>query len=788
MGDPATYAVPFRHVKFIRLALLDTIKQTSPTLSPTALAQTQASAEAEWLRLLNASLPKDSPPLTIEHVVNSRLHYSYEFHWLAQHYASQLSGSKSDFWRCLVRRIIGGRQQLLARIFPLAFAYRQLPALLRPITVTPLQIQEIGLRTVKAAWSANDALKPIEQEYEDLYLQDTEGLLKTTLKEIPTLLDRQQRLFVQHDPNDVQITYGWTVGWQERPPRSAWIPAIGLAATVALGVWNLTSNNGLLLSWVVLIPFLAAVIWSISIRMRRALGEQEYARCEADLRADEQVELLEQAQRIDRELHSVLSLERVLALILDWAIRFTFADTAAVLLVDAKQEALYMGKHQGFPRELASVDTTIPISWEIGIAGKAARTGQTYYLPDVSQAPDYVSLIKGMQSQLVVPIKRDTDVIAVLTLEKSLRDSFSAEEQRRIELLCGRAAIAIINAELLVETQREREKLRTLLANLSEGVIVTDHDGKLILVNQYAVELFNLDEGRDYTRLHFRDTFANTPLNDIYHQENGMRDTVIRVEVSLKGRNFEVTRVPVQHVGYSLVLHDITPFKQLDQLKTEFVQMFSHDIKNPIGTIIGSLGYIEMTQELGQRAKDNLARAERAALYINQLIEDLLHMTKLEAGLVLDLKPTRLSTLIAQAAEDFRPNIENQQLSLEILLPPNLPLLMIDSARVTQILNNLMSNAIKYTPTKGQIALKVRPIGNMVQVTVQDTGIGIPPEYLPTIFDKFVRVRSADNDQIKGTGIGLAIVRRLVEVHGGSIHVESTLGQGASFIFTLPCA
>jgi two-component system phosphate regulon sensor histidine kinase PhoR len=260
------------------------------------------------------------------------------------------------------------------------------------------------------------------------------------------------------------------------------------------------------------------------------------------------------------------------------------------------------------------------------------------------------------------------------------------------------------------------------------------------------------------------------------------------VEVNLKGRNFEVTRVPVQHVGYTLVLHDITPFKELDQLKTEFVQMFSHDIKNPIGTIIGSLGYIEMTQELDQRAKDNLARAERAALYINQLIEDLLHLTKLEAGLVLDLKPTHLSTLITQAAEDFRPNFEDQQLSLEISLPPNLPLLLIDSARVTQIFNNLISNAIKYTPTNGQISLKARPIGNMIQVTVQDTGIGIPAEYLPTIFDKFVRVRSVDNDQIKGTGIGLAIVRKLVEAHGGSIHVESTLGHGASFIFTLPCA
>ncbi|KAB2860717.1 MAG: HAMP domain-containing histidine kinase, partial [Anaerolineae bacterium] len=312
---------------------------------------------------------------------------------------------------------------------------------------------------------------------------------------------------------------------------------------------------------------------------------------------------------------------------------------------------------------------------------------------------------------------------------------------------------------------------------------------KLILVNQMVIDLFNLEEHKDYTRLTFAETFEHTPLNAIYYQENGLRDTIVRAEISLQGRNFEVSRVPVQHVGYTLVLHDITPFKELDQLKTDFVQMFSHDIKNPISTIIGSLGYLEMSQELNQRGKDNLNRAERAAFYINQLIDDLLHLTKLEAGIALDLKPIRLATVIAEAEDANRMRLEEKQLTLEIVLAPHLPLVLIDPSRINQVLNNLLGNAIKYTPTGGKITLTAFVWGgNFIEVRIQDTGIGIPPEYLNTIFDKFVRVKSDENMRIKGTGLGLAIVRKLIEAHGGSIRVESVLGQGATFVFTLPCA
>ncbi|MBI5929461.1 MAG: GAF domain-containing protein [Chloroflexi bacterium] len=792
MGDPSTYAVPFHNLKMIRLALLDTIgfqlRQQQSTIAQTDILATQTAAEIEWLRLLNASLPPDSTPLTLEHVVNSRLRYSYEFHWLAQHYANGLTGDGATFWKFLMSRLIGSEKRLVARFVPMSFLYRQLPTLLRPATITPLSFKYIGLRTLDAVWSANDALKPIEQEYEDFYLQDTEALLKTVIKELPSMAHRQPSLFVQQEPTDRLITYQWTTGWHEPPHHSSRVLAIGLLLSALLGVLDVMAGDIFILPRLVIVPFFLALIWVIAMVMRRALGEQEYARREADLRADEQVELLENAQRIDRELHSVLSVERVLSLILDWAIRFTFADTAAVMLVDAQQGTLHTGKHQGFPRELVNLDLNIPVSWQIGITGRAARTGQTCYVPDVLQDANYLSLSKEMRSQLVVPIKRGAEVIAILTLEKKLVDGFSAEEQRRIELLCSRAAIAIINAQLFVEAQREREKLRTLLAAVSEGVIVTDREGKLILVNQMVLDLFNLEDHKDYTQLNFSEAFGNTALNSIYYQENGMREAHIRVEISLQGRAFEVTRIPVQHVGYTLVLHDITPFKELDQLKTDFVQMFSHDIKNPISTIIGSLGYLEMSQELNQRGKDNLGRAERAAFYINQLIDDLLHLTKLEAGIVLDLKPTRLATIIAEAEDAYRMRLEETQLTLEVILAPNLPLVMIDATRIKQVFNNLLGNAIKYTPTGGKIMLTAMMWGNSVEVRMQDTGVGIPEEYLPTIFDKFVRVQSTANSQIKGTGLGLAIVRKLVEAHGGTIRVESTVGQGAAFIFTLPCA
>lgn len=790
-GDPATYAVPFEDLKLLRTALLECITarvhQEQASISPAEMKAVQSAAEMEWLRLLNASLPPDSSPLTLAHVVNSRLRFSYEFHWLAQHYANQLSGEPDLFWKSVVYRSMGKQKQLVARLFPMGHLYRQLPALLRSVTISPLRFNSIGLRTLDAAWSANDALKKFEQEFEDFYISDAEALLRTALKELPALTGRKTKLFVQQEPNDLQITYQWTVGWQEHPRHGIRAIGIGLSLTLGLAMLDILVE-AFILPRLIIAPFLLAITWVVIMRMRWALGEQEYARREADLRADEQVELLENAQRIDRELHSVLSVERVLSLILDWAIRFTFADTGVVLLVDTQHGTLHTAKHQGLAREMIDLDLNIPFSWDKGITGRVARNGQTQYVPDVQQEPKYLLLVKGMRSQLVVPIKRGAEVIAVLSLEKKLVDGFSAEERRRIELLCSRAAIAIINAQLFAETQREREKLRTLLATVSEGVIVTDRDGKLILVNQMIVDLFQLEAQQDYTRLHFGEAFGQTPLNDIYNQENGLHDSQMRAEVRLQGRDFEVIRVPVQHVGYTLVLHDITLFKELDQLKTDFVQMFSHDIKNPISTIIGSLGYLEMSQDLNQRGKDNLGRAERAAYYINQLIDDLLHLTRLEAGIVLDLQPTRLSTLIADSEDAYRMRLEENQLTLEVMLAPQLPLVMIDIARMKQVLNNLLGNAIKYTPVRGRITISAIALGSFVEIRIQDTGIGIPEEYLATIFDKFVRVKSEENIRIKGTGLGLAIVRKLVEAHGGSIRVESTLGQGAAFIFTLPCA
>ncbi len=788
LGDPSTYAVPFHNLKIIRLALHDTIARHLHQLPQAEIAAIQSSTETEWLRLLNASLPPDSAPLTLDHVVNSRLRFSYEFHWLAQHYASQLGGDTAIFWETLTHRLVSSGKRFWGRVLPTAYLYRQLPTLLRPATITSLNFKYIGLRTLDATWTADEALVAIEQEYEDLYLRDTESLLRTTLKELPTIIGLNSSLFAQQDPTDRRITYQWTVGWQENPQHTLRAILIGLILSILLSLLDVRLGDAFILPRLVIAPFFFAIIWVVLMRMRRALGEQEYARREADIRADEQVELLENAQRIDRELHSVLSVERVLSLILDWAIRFTFADTAAVMLVDAQHGTLHTGKHQGYPRELVAIDLNSPISWQQGVTGRAARMGQTCYVPDVQHDPDYVVLVKGIRSKLVVPIKRGTEVIAILNLEKIVADGFSAEERRRIELLCSRAAIAIVNAQLFAETQREREKLRTLLAAVSEGVIVTDRDGKLILVNQMVIDLFDLEDHKDYTRLNFSEIFGQTPLNDIYYQENGLRDTHVRIEISLHGRNFEVTRVPVQHVGYTLVLHDITPFKELDQLKTDFVQMFSHDIKNPISTIIGSLGYLEMSQDLSQRGKDNLGRAERAAFYINQLIDDLLHLTKLEAGIVLDLKATRLSTVIAEAEDAYRMRLDENQLTLEIILAPNLPFVMIDAARIKQVFNNLIGNAIKYTPSGGKITLTAFIWGEKVEVRIQDTGVGIPPEYLETIFDKFVRVKSDENVRLKGTGLGLAIVRKLVEAHGGSIRVESILGQGATFIFTLPCA
>jgi len=229
--------------------------------------------------------------------------------------------------------------------------------------------------------------------------------------------------------------------------------------------------------------------------------------------------------------------------------------------------------------------------------------------------------------------------------------------------------------------------------------------------------------------------------------------------------------------------------KSLDRLKSEFVAVVSHEIRTPLTSVKGALEllsderYFRNSEQQTKLLTIAHANAERLLLLIN----DILDFSKLEnAALPMTIEPTRIEPILQQAVHNLRTMIEERRIVVDMQLAGDLPELMLDPGRITQVVTNLLSNALKFSPGEGRIEIRAERWQGLVRVSVSDHGEGISPQDLPKLFRKFSQIDSGSTRKVGGTGLGLVICKGLVEQHGGTIGVESTYGEGSTFYFTLP--
>ena len=237
------------------------------------------------------------------------------------------------------------------------------------------------------------------------------------------------------------------------------------------------------------------------------------------------------------------------------------------------------------------------------------------------------------------------------------------------------------------------------------------------------------------------------------------------------------------------MLHDITKQKMLESVRKDFVANVSHELRTPLSII---KGYIEtlvdghQTMPLGDRDRF-LRTIHRHTDRLNSLLEDLLTLSRLESrspGLRRD--PTPLADLLTSAMDDMRARSTAGEHVLSLTVDPAVGLVPVDSIKIIQVCENLLDNALKYTPDGSRIDVSARPLGSEVEVCVRDNGPGIPEADIPHIFERFYRVDKGRSRDKGGTGLGLSIVKHIVQLHGGRVWVESELGKGTAFYFTLP--
>jgi PAS domain S-box-containing protein len=350
------------------------------------------------------------------------------------------------------------------------------------------------------------------------------------------------------------------------------------------------------------------------------------------------------------------------------------------------------------------------------------------------------------------------------------------------------------------EALREsEERYRNLFENANDAIVTFTLDGIVTSVNRGLEAMLGWSReeliGQHYSKFvtpasvalgqeRTRRFLAGERLPSIFEGEQMRKDGhIVPVEI----RTRAIRDKEGKPIGFQGIYRDISTRKALERQRTEFLAMLTHDIRNPLGVI---LGYTEMLLENAREhgAADDvdlLGRLRSNALTVLALVSNYLDFSRIEAGqLILTKKPLALQDLLLRLQSRYEAEARRRQISLDLQIQPDLPLVEGDTVAVERVFANLLHNALKFTPAFGQITLSVTHRNAEVIVTVADTGPGIPPEEMPFLFEKYCR--AAANKQQEGTGLGLFIVHALVEAHGGRVEVESVVGQGSRFTVFLP--
>ncbi|HHW39562.1 MAG TPA: cell wall metabolism sensor histidine kinase WalK [Syntrophomonadaceae bacterium] len=344
------------------------------------------------------------------------------------------------------------------------------------------------------------------------------------------------------------------------------------------------------------------------------------------------------------------------------------------------------------------------------------------------------------------------------------------------------------------ELAESKGRLEAVLANMESGVLLFDGEGRLSLINP-AAEGFLGVRAEEVMGMPHVEAVKNYSLSSLI--DDVLRSwKPARKEISLiypQERTVETHAAPIFGVGGEphgvvVVLYDISEIKHLERVRAEFVANVSHELKTPVTAVKG------FAETLLSGALYNFRAAEEFVNIINEeaerlsrLIHDLLELSRIESkGFRLRIEPLELDAEIKRIVDKLKPQFLKKELTLTTDLPPEPVIVKADRDQIEQVLLNLLDNSLKYTPGGGQVEVSLRQDVGDVVVAVKDTGIGIPPEDLPRIFERFYRVDKARSRKLGGTGLGLSIVKHIIEAHRGRVWVESEPGKGSQFYFSIP--
>ena len=404
---------------------------------------------------------------------------------------------------------------------------------------------------------------------------------------------------------------------------------------------------------------------------------------------------------------------------------------------------------------------------------------------------------QGDLSQKAPPAGKDevgklTEVFNQMTHSLSLREKDCRDYIHQLERMNRKQSELNLTLENRVKERTEKlqqlvhqvrsEKVKTerILHEIDDGVIVLDQNGKTIMINP-AARLMLMKEDHEEPENAAADCPEYSDIEKVLPDHSG--------NSNLKAKSFPLRDNAGLLIGKIIVIHDVTHYMEVDRLKSEFVSHVSHELKTPLTSIKGYVDNLRdrIVGDLNERQEEYLERVGKNTDRLIRMIDDLLNISRIESGkMTLNFSHLIMSELIEEVSRGLRPLATQNKIEMSFMKSDGDDHVMADRDKIEQAVINLVNNAILYTPPGGKVMIYMEHDQGYIKTCIRDTGVGIPTEEQPLIFDRFYRLEKDSILEPRGTGLGLYITRNVIEMHGGKIWVTSEVGKGSEFTFTLP--
>ena len=525
--------------------------------------------------------------------------------------------------------------------------------------------------------------------------------------------------------------------------------------------------------------------WTPSAQARRddEIGQLNQAFYQMHQSRNKRLNELSLLLGVSHEVTASVDINRGMPAILRGALRGTGAAGArAAVLNPSGGHPLQFGEGPA-ARSMALLDRPIM---------SLLRHGQTLSLSSsdaVRQEFDLAeTAVLPVAALIAIPLYSHDRFQGILWLGYRQPHDFNQTEHNLLQTLAGQAAVLVENARLFATAEGGRRRLAAVLASTSDAVIVTDQTNRILLVNRALEQAFGL-KGMPV---------IGRPLADAIKDEAlvaALADSGERV------RNLEITAQDDktyyasastiynnegQEMGRVAVLHDITHLKEIDEMKSDFVRTVSHDLRNPLTFMRGYTTMLPMVGEVNEDQQKYIDKIQNGIEQMQQLVDDLLDLGRIEAGVDLHSEEIEVESLLNDIATDHWQHAHLKGLKFNVEVSPDSPPVVGDKLLIRQALTNLVTNGIKYAPNSGFIQLRAEPVNGEMVFSVRDNGPGIPQKDQIRLFEKFYRAKQKGEERVKGIGLGLAIVKSIAERHGGRAWCRSQQGQGSTFFISVP--